>query len=151
MENNKAPTMKEFMDSLPNSKVDQMVKVKGTISDPNTVITKDRYESVREAWGSGKYKTKAEFCKELDISPGILEEILDSTEVVRTENNQTKRKWSKANKDHRKKYNQLPEVKARKKQTKEWRLENKRRIAAGLEPIKHKRKKPERRFNKDEE
>ena len=87
----------------------------------------------------------------MDISPGILEEILDSTEVVRTENNQTKRKWSKANKDHRKKYNQLPEVKARKKQTKEWRLENKRRIAAGLEPIKHKRKKPERRFNKDEE
>ena len=44
MENNKAPTMKEFMDSLPNSKVDQMVKVKGTISDPNTVITKDRYD-----------------------------------------------------------------------------------------------------------
>lgn len=140
------PTKKEFMDSLPNSKIDSLVKIRKTKADLGITIFEDQYPSVREAYTSGKYKNKTALCKEWGISINTLNSILDATGGRAEAQRVARRKWSKDHPDERKEYNQNPGVKDRRKITKYNRIENKKRVAQGLEPIKHERKKPDRNW-----
>lgn len=151
MENTKNPTSEEFLDSLPNSKIDSMVKVRKTAVDPGISIQEDQYQAIRAAYISGKYKNKSALCKEWGMSIGTLNRILDVTGGIAEACREKKREWSKANKEHRHEYNQDKDVKARKKVTRQRRIENKKRIAQGLEPTKWPRKKPDRNWNKKNE
>lgn len=139
-----APTRNEYVDSMTNREIDEAVEVKGTLADPNTIYTEDQYQTIRDAFTSGKYRTKKEFCEKWGMSYTTLNRILDVTGGLKLANQLAKKNWSDANSNVRKEYRDLPAVKERRKLTNQWRRENKRRMAKGLPPIVHPRKETDR-------